>query len=103
MIVACPDHEACLELGPSRGGEENTKTLRVFSSFFSVSPCDRFQRENDRGACHSYRRQTTGSCRAARQAGTIPKITPVAIDTPKATNTESGETIVRMSAARSIA
>jgi hypothetical protein len=52
VIVACPDHEAGLELGPSRGGaengEENTKALRVFSSFFSVSPCDRFQLETGR-------------------------------------------------------
>src|SRR5262245_47270663 len=51
---------------------------------------------------HSYLRHTTGSCRAARHAGTKPKTMPTVMDTPKATNTETNETIVVILAMRSI-
>ena len=44
--------------------------------------------------CYSYRRQTIGSCFAACCAGTMPNTSPTATDTPNATTTDIGDTIV---------
>jgi hypothetical protein len=44
------------------------------------------------------RRDSTGSCSEARLAGRYPKMIPTAADTPKATSTEKGVTMVRISA-----
>src|SRR6185437_3131018 len=82
-----------------RGGKRSQNAnISLHMSAFSSMGTERAAARAGRD--HSYRRQTIGSCLAALDAGMMPNTSPTATDTPNATTTDIGETIVWMCAMR---